>query len=256
MKKILRSFREQINTKNGIEKNVGIVEINTFKNIEFQEGNCICKKPANLLQRILKEQKNIVKNIQKNIVNGVWSIIIDCVMRLSWLMADINALVVAKLNRFFSRLTILIMMVVNGERPIKTIVEQRFLDGLNEIIGLKATKFFVLTVIKANTAIKAFALIKSRRCNDYPLTGVASSEAKRTAFSKENEDIVLSAWRHAAVSFLRNDCRIASCNENNCFNYGNELGVAAGLIFGIKKSVFNSADFGTIVISSYSPDPA
>lgn len=40
------------------------------------------------------------------------------------------------------------------------------------------------------------------------------------------------------------------------FNYGNELGVAAGLIFGIKKSVFNSADFGTIVISSYSPDPA
>lgn len=37
------------------------------------------------------------------------------------------------------------------------------------------------------------------------------------------------------------------------FDYGNQLGVAGGLIFGIKKAVFNSADFGTIVISSFSP---
>ena len=39
------------------------------------------------------------------------------------------------------------------------------------------------------------------------------------------------------------------------FDYGNQLGVAGGLIFGLKKCVFNSMDFGTIVISSYSPDP-
>jgi len=32
------------------------------------------------------------------------------------------------------------------------------------------------------------------------------------------------------------------------FDYGNQLGVSAGLIFGIKKMVFNSADFGTITI--------
>ncbi len=37
------------------------------------------------------------------------------------------------------------------------------------------------------------------------------------------------------------------------FDYGNQLGVAGGLIFGIKKSVFNSANFGAIVISTFSP---
>lgn len=39
------------------------------------------------------------------------------------------------------------------------------------------------------------------------------------------------------------------------FDYGNQLGVGAGLIFGAKKTVFNSADFGTIVVSSFSPAP-
>lgn len=37
------------------------------------------------------------------------------------------------------------------------------------------------------------------------------------------------------------------------FDYGNQLGVSAGMIAGMKKSVFNSADFGTIVVSSYAP---
>ena len=32
------------------------------------------------------------------------------------------------------------------------------------------------------------------------------------------------------------------------FDYGNQLGVSAGLIFGLKKMVFNSADFGTITL--------
>ena len=31
------------------------------------------------------------------------------------------------------------------------------------------------------------------------------------------------------------------------FDYENQLGVSAGMIFGVKKTVFNSADFGTIV---------
>ena len=39
------------------------------------------------------------------------------------------------------------------------------------------------------------------------------------------------------------------------FDYGNQLGVAAGMIFGVKKTVFNSADFGTIVLSGYAPAP-
>lgn len=35
------------------------------------------------------------------------------------------------------------------------------------------------------------------------------------------------------------------------FDYGNQLGVSAGMIFGLKKTVFNSLDFGTVVVSTY-----
>lgn len=40
------------------------------------------------------------------------------------------------------------------------------------------------------------------------------------------------------------------------FDYGNQLGVSAGMIFGLKKNVFNSNDFGTIVLSSYAAQPS
>lgn len=39
-------------------------------------------------------------------------------------------------------------------------------------------------------------------------------------------------------------------------DYGNKYGVAAGLIAGAKKLVFNSADYGVIRYASYAPDPA
>ena len=39
------------------------------------------------------------------------------------------------------------------------------------------------------------------------------------------------------------------------FDYGNQLGVSAGLIFGLKKLQFNSNDFGTIVISTHAEAP-
>ncbi len=39
------------------------------------------------------------------------------------------------------------------------------------------------------------------------------------------------------------------------FDYGNQLGIAGGLMYGLKKAIFNSTDFGTIVVSSYSPAP-
>lgn len=35
------------------------------------------------------------------------------------------------------------------------------------------------------------------------------------------------------------------------FDFGNQLGVAAGCIGGLKKHVYNSVDFGTIVVSTY-----
>ena len=39
------------------------------------------------------------------------------------------------------------------------------------------------------------------------------------------------------------------------FDYENQLGVAAGMICGVKKTVFNGVDFGTIVLSGYAPSP-
>ena len=35
------------------------------------------------------------------------------------------------------------------------------------------------------------------------------------------------------------------------FDYGNSLGVEAGMIYGMKKTVFNSFDYATVVLSSY-----
>lgn len=39
------------------------------------------------------------------------------------------------------------------------------------------------------------------------------------------------------------------------FDYGNQLGVAARKIWGLKKAVYNSTDFGTIVLTTYAVAP-
>jgi len=39
------------------------------------------------------------------------------------------------------------------------------------------------------------------------------------------------------------------------FDYQNQLGVSAGMIFGAKKTRFNSSDYATIVMSGYAPAP-
>ena len=43
--------------------------------------------------------------------------------------------------------------------------------------------------------------------------------------------------------------------EEELFDYGNQLGVSAGMIFGAKKMIFNSNDFGVITLSGYAPAP-
>ena len=39
------------------------------------------------------------------------------------------------------------------------------------------------------------------------------------------------------------------------FDYGNQLGVEAGMIWGLKKLQFNAQDFGTMVCVTYAPNP-
>ena len=43
--------------------------------------------------------------------------------------------------------------------------------------------------------------------------------------------------------------------KEELFDYGNQLGVSSGMMFGLKKTVFNSVDYGTIVMSGYAPAP-
>lgn len=43
--------------------------------------------------------------------------------------------------------------------------------------------------------------------------------------------------------------------QEELFDYENQLGVSAGMIFGAKKTVFNNIDFATIVLSGYAPAP-
>jgi N4-gp56 family major capsid protein len=63
---------------------------------------------------------------------------------------------------------------------------------------------------------------------------------------------VLCGAQAAAIGFGQGySFESADWNEE-LFDYGNQLGVEAGFVFGIKKLVFNSADFGTIVVSTYS----
>lgn len=54
----------------------------------------------------------------------------------------------------------------------------------------------------------------------------------------------------AVMAHGKNESGEMSWNEE-LFDYGNQLGVEAGMICGLKKARFNSLDFGTIVVSSY-----
>lgn len=54
-----------------------------------------------------------------------------------------------------------------------------------------------------------------------------------------------------ALAFGRGDSKETFTWVEELFDYGNMLGISAGSIFGIKKAVFNSNDFGTLVVSTY-----
>ncbi len=66
---------------------------------------------------------------------------------------------------------------------------------------------------------------------------LAGAQASVMAFGQDNSDQQM-AW------------------VEQLFDYGNQLGVSAGMIFGMKKTVFNSLDFGTVVMSTWSQAPS
>jgi N4-gp56 family major capsid protein len=62
---------------------------------------------------------------------------------------------------------------------------------------------------------------------------------------------VFAGAQAGALGFGREEGKDQFTWSEELFDYGNMLGVSAGSIFGIKKLVFNSNDFGTQVISTY-----
>jgi len=60
----------------------------------------------------------------------------------------------------------------------------------------------------------------------------------------------------AALAFGRNSGPGKMSWVEDTFDYGNQLGVSSGMICGLKKTVFNSEDFSTLVMATYAPDPS
>ncbi len=83
--------------------------------------------------------------------------------------------------------------------------------------------------------------------------GVVLHESTRVPTPSSNVyRAVFCGAQSAAMAFGKNtpNANTFSWNEE-IFDYGNSLGVAAGAIWGMKKCIFNSEDFGTIVTSTY-----
>ncbi len=62
---------------------------------------------------------------------------------------------------------------------------------------------------------------------------------------------ILCGAQSGLVAFGQNSSTNKMTWVEELFDYGNQLGVSAGMIWGAKKTVFNSQDFGVIVISTY-----
>lgn len=78
-------------------------------------------------------------------------------------------------------------------------------------------------------------------------TGVAVSNVRRA---------VLCGAQAALMATGRDDTGPEKMNwVEELFDYNNQLGVAAGMIGGMKKTQFNATDFSTIVFSTYAPQP-
>lgn len=62
---------------------------------------------------------------------------------------------------------------------------------------------------------------------------------------------VLCGAQAASLAFGRESGPTAMDWFEELFDYGNQLGVSAGCLFGLKKSVFDQQDFGTVVVTTH-----
>jgi N4-gp56 family major capsid protein len=79
----------------------------------------------------------------------------------------------------------------------------------------------------------------------------AATTAVSTTAQANTRRAVFCGAQSAVLAYGQNNSDQEMTWVEELFDYGNQLGVSAGLIFGVKKTVFNSADFGTITIPTY-----
>lgn len=78
-----------------------------------------------------------------------------------------------------------------------------------------------------------------------------SSNADQTAFRRA----VFCGAQAAVMAVGQGGSDMPMEWNEELFDYGNQLGVEVGMIAGLLKTTFNSADFGTLVVSSAAPKP-
>lgn len=72
-----------------------------------------------------------------------------------------------------------------------------------------------------------------------------------SAFNASTRRAIFMGAQAGVIAFGRGDGTEQFTWVEELFDYGNILGVSAGCIYGIKKAVFNSADFAVQIVSSY-----
>lgn len=67
---------------------------------------------------------------------------------------------------------------------------------------------------------------------------------------------VFAGAQAACMAFGKNSGPGKMSWVEDTFDYGNQLGVSAGMIAGLKKTRFDSKDFATLTMATWAPDPA
>lgn len=83
---------------------------------------------------------------------------------------------------------------------------------------------------------------------NYVTPGVNSSTGATVASVRR---AVFCGAQSAAIAFGDGSSFESMSWHEELFDYGNQLGVKAGCVFGLKKLQFNSVDFGTVVVPTY-----
>lgn len=167
-----------------------------------------------------------------------------------------SALAVGKRSEPSSSLTMSTTTVTSIDgRKAPAVMARTVVGNCSSSYGMQDSrriiKFSVPTATPASRSMGASALTTSALSHLESVT--TSPQGRRTQASPkrappvtQGDEIVCSALKDAAAR--EGGFRLATGSEHQDKN---SLGVSAGMIWGLKKTMFNSVDFGALTISTY-----